>query len=244
VDIAPKEVWVGQRTNDKSSVGILIVRNKTPLFTDVLEKALWGEPSVRLLSGPLGLESALEFCRHNQPDVVLIEATQEAPTGVLGSVSSIVGACGGAPAVLVVDQVIDDQLFVAGVEAGAFAILDGSAGVEEVIRAVHTAAARERTIDVDRLTKAVQAVARSREVERHRFDRMALLTPREREVLGCLLEGLRNSEIAKRLDISYRTVEKHVQHILRKLAVSSRLGAVALASEVVEIRQDGMGETA
>ena len=44
--------------------------------------------------------------------------------------------------------------------------------------------------------------------------------------------------------ISPRTVEKHVHHILHKLAVSSRLGAVALASDVVEIRPDGMGETA
>jgi DNA-binding NarL/FixJ family response regulator len=235
---------VGQRTNGKSRVGILIVRNETTLFTDVLAKALLGEPSVRLLSGPLGLESVLEFCRHNQPDVVLIEATQEPPTGVLGSVSSIMRACGGAPAVLVADQAYDDQVFVAGVEAGAFAVLDGSADVGEVIRAIHAAAARERTIDVDRLTKAVQAVARSREVERYRFDRMALLTPREREVLGCLVDGLRNSEIAKRLDISHRTVEKHVHHILHKLSVSSRLGAVALAAEVVEIRQDGMGETA
>lgn len=235
---------MGDRTNGKSRVGILIVRNDTPLFTDILAKALRGEPSVRLLSGPLALEAVLEFCRHSQPDVVLIEATQESPTGVLSSVRSIVGACGGAPAVLVADQVIDDPLFVAGVEAGAFAILDGSASVEEVVRAVHAAAARERIIDPNRLATAVQAVARSREVERHRFDRMALLTPREREVLGCLVQGLRNSEIATRLDISYRTVEKHVHHILHKLAVSSRLGAVALAAEVVEIRRDGMGETA
>jgi DNA-binding NarL/FixJ family response regulator len=232
------------RTNGKSRIEIVIVRNETPLFTDILEKALRGEHSVRLLSGPLGREAVLEFCRHDQPDVVLIEATHEAPTTVRNSVSSIVGACGGAPAVLVADQDIDDQLYVAGVEAGAFAILDGSAGVREVVRAVRAAAARQRTIDPDRLTKAVQAVARSREVERHRLDRMALLTPREREVLGCLVEGLRNSEIAKRLDISHRTVEKHVHHILDKLAVSSRLGAVALAADVVEIRGDGMGETA
>jgi DNA-binding NarL/FixJ family response regulator len=232
---------LGLQMNGKSRVAILIVRNETPLFTDALEKALRGEPSIRLLSKPLGLGAVLEFCRRNQPDVVLIEATREAPTTVRGSVTSIAAACDGAPAVLVANQEIDDQLFMAGVEAGAFAILDGSAGVREVVRAVHTAAARERTIDPNRLTKAVQAVARSREIERHRLDRMALLTPREREVLGCLVEGLRNSDIAKRLDISHRTVEKHVHQILHKLAVTSRLGAAVLAAEGIE---DRMGETA
>ncbi len=57
----------------------------------------------------------------------------------------------------------------------------------------------------------------------------ALLTEREREVLDLLAEGLGTREIAARLTLSRATVRNHVQHILAKLGVHSRLEAVALA---------------
>ena len=55
------------------------------------------------------------------------------------------------------------------------------------------------------------------------------LTPREREVLSLLCEGLSNKEIGRRLDIAVATVKVHVGNILRALDVSTRLEAVLLA---------------
>jgi DNA-binding CsgD family transcriptional regulator/tetratricopeptide (TPR) repeat protein len=55
------------------------------------------------------------------------------------------------------------------------------------------------------------------------------LTAREMEVLGCLVEGQSNNAIAKRLDLSTRTVEHHIASILQKMGVGSRNEAVALA---------------
>jgi DNA-binding NarL/FixJ family response regulator len=60
----------------------------------------------------------------------------------------------------------------------------------------------------------------------------AALTPREREVLLLLAEGLDQAEIAERLVISPTTVSTHLQHILEKLGVHSRAQAVALAHRV------------
>jgi DNA-binding NarL/FixJ family response regulator len=51
----------------------------------------------------------------------------------------------------------------------------------------------------------------------------ASLSPAERDVLQKLLDGLRNQEIATRLQLSDKTVKNHISHILRKTGTSSRL---------------------
>ena len=53
------------------------------------------------------------------------------------------------------------------------------------------------------------------------------LTPRERDVLALLADGLRQAEIARRLEISPKTVASHIEHVLAKLGVHSRVEAVA-----------------
>ena len=69
--------------------------------------------------------------------------------------------------------------------------------------------------------------------------RLALLTDREEDVFQAVLLGQTNSEIAKELHISGRTVESHVSHILRKLAIDSRreLRRWAADNHLVQIKQ-------
>lgn len=62
-----------------------------------------------------------------------------------------------------------------------------------------------------------------------RDDRLDVLTPREREVLQLLTEGLDGTAISKKLFVSQATVRNHIQHILAKLDVHSRVEAVAFA---------------
>jgi DNA-binding CsgD family transcriptional regulator len=58
---------------------------------------------------------------------------------------------------------------------------------------------------------------------------LAPITPRERDVLGLMAEGLQNKEIAQKLDISLATVRNHVHNLLEKLGVHSKLEAISLA---------------
>ena len=217
-----------------AAIGVLVVRNETLLFSDVLAQALKADRRLHLLAPPVEPQAAPRACRRYRPDVVVVEATQ-APSAVLRDlVRPIREAFDAAAVLLLVDEVIDDAFLIAGLEAGAAGIVDASAGMGEVVEAVRAAAGGERLVDSTRLATAVEAAARARESERKRVELLGLLSDREREVMGCLTRGKRNSEIAQELSISPRTVENHVHHILHKLEVGSRLAAVALAREMGE----------
>jgi two-component system nitrate/nitrite response regulator NarL len=62
-------------------------------------------------------------------------------------------------------------------------------------------------------------------------DAIDTLSPRERDTLRCIARGASNKEIARTLNIAETTVKIHVQHILRKLCLSSRVQAAVYASE-------------
>ena len=62
------------------------------------------------------------------------------------------------------------------------------------------------------------------------IDPLAAITPRERDVLGLLVEGLTNKQVAGRLVVSEHTVHRHVTSILRKLDVPSRSAAAAVGA--------------
>jgi two-component system, NarL family, nitrate/nitrite response regulator NarL len=61
-------------------------------------------------------------------------------------------------------------------------------------------------------------------------DPLAALSPREREIVRLVANGLSNKEIARSLDISEATVKIHVQHLLRKLNLKSRVQAAVFAA--------------
>jgi DNA-binding NarL/FixJ family response regulator len=109
---------------------------------------------------------------------------------------------------------------------------------------VQAAAAGRRLVDLERFLSAVETTARAREDGRDLAERVRQLTGREWEILVCLTDGLRNSEVARRLSISPRTVDKHVQHILRKLGARSRLHAVVLAARMEDATYGSMRGTA
>jgi DNA-binding NarL/FixJ family response regulator len=122
--------------------------------------------------------------------------------------------------------VSDDETILESIEAGADGYLTKDRAVSEVVAAVRAAHAGETLLPRSVIAELVQRVATARERE---SDRPAIepLTRRELDILQALAEGRSSSEICLRLAIAPNTLRTHVQNIIVKLRVHSKLAAVA-----------------
>jgi DNA-binding NarL/FixJ family response regulator len=123
------------------------------------------------------------------------------------------------------------------VESGAAGVLHKSAGIEKVMEAVRRLRAGEALLPLEQIVELLRFAGSRREQEHEAREAIARLTPREKEVLNALADGLDGKEIAERLHISLLTERNHMSSILAKLRVHSRLQALvfALRHGVVDI---------
>jgi DNA-binding NarL/FixJ family response regulator len=124
------------------------------------------------------------------------------------------------------------------VEAGAAGVLHKSADVDTILDATRRLGEGETLLSEDELISLLRLAGQNREEEVEARASIDQITPREREVLQKLAEGLSNKEIAARLHMSIDTERTHMMNILNKLGVHSRLQALVFAARhgLVEIR--------
>lgn len=120
-----------------------------------------------------------------------------------------------------------DEL-VAAVEAGADGYVSSESALTDVVSAIRRLAIGEAWIPPSMLGALLGNLIRRRRTENAAAEKLGRLSRRERDVLAALTEGLEAQAIADRLFVSPHTVRTHVQRVLQKLEVHSRLEAVAL----------------
>ncbi|QIN84870.1 response regulator [Rubrobacter tropicus] len=131
---------------------------------------------------------------------------------------------------LILTASLDKAEHARAVEAGAAGVLHKSADVDEILGAARRLASGETLLSPQELVEFLRIAGRSREEEREARMSLEQITPREREVLQTLAEGLSNKEIAARLHMSVDTERTHMMNILNKLGVHSRLQALLFAA--------------
>jgi DNA-binding NarL/FixJ family response regulator len=126
-----------------------------------------------------------------------------------------------AASVLVLTSFSDRRRITGALDAGAVGYLLKDAAAEEVVRGIRAAAQGGSPLDPRAARSLLEAKAAP--------DPLDTLSAREREVLGLLLEGLPNKLIARRLQISEKTVKTHLTRVFRALGVTDRVQAVLWA---------------
>ncbi|CUW31115.1 response regulator [Streptomyces reticuli] len=187
-------------------------------------------PDIEVVGEAADGEQAVELARSLGPDIVLMDVQMPRLDGV--SATRRIVAEGLADVLVLTTFDLDEYVFGA-LRAGAAGFLLKNTEARDLLEAVRTVARGEGIVApaVTRRLIAEFAAAPARDAD---ADPAVLegLTRREREVLGCIGEGLSNAQIATRLDMAEGTVKTHVSRLLAKLELRSRVQAAVLAREL------------
>ena len=199
-------------------VRVLLVDDHT-VVRQGLRAFLQLQPDIEVAGEAGGGQAALHEAAECRPDVVLMDLLM--PEG--GGVEAIRALASAAPAarVLVLSSFADDDRVFAAMQAGAAGYLLKDVEPDQLAAAIR---------DVHRGRPALHPEVAARLMRRAAEPAgMEPLTPREREVLRLVVEGFANKQIARRLQITEKTVKTHVSNILQKLGVEDRTQAAVLA---------------
>ena len=222
-------------------IRILVVDDHT-LFRRGLTALLQRDPQFEVVgdAGDAGL--AQRRAQELQPDLILLDNHLPGVPGV-DALPALREAAPGARIVMLTVSEDQDDLS-AALRAGACGYLLKTIEGDALAQAIRQAIRGESVIAQEMTGKLFDAYrgavagtgapAPAAQVPAASLaaGRLALLSPREQEILRGIARGKSNKEIARALGIAETTVKIHVQHVLRKLEVSSRVHAAVIAAEV------------
>jgi DNA-binding NarL/FixJ family response regulator len=174
---------------------------------------------VDVVGSAAGGEEAVAIAAAEQPDVVLMDLEMPDIDGI--EATRRIRESHPEVNVVLLTAFSDRERILAAIDAGAVGYLLKDAEPDELVRGLEAAARGESPLS----PKAAQALVAARG-EREPAPQ---LTPREDEVLSLLAEGLPNKLIARRLDISEKTVKAHLTSVFQRIGVTDRTQAALWA---------------
>jgi two-component system nitrate/nitrite response regulator NarL len=162
-----------------------------------------------------------------KPDVVLLDLHMPGMSGV-ETLQLLHEDCPDTAIIMLTVSEESEDLALA-MRAGARGYLIKNIETDYLLRAIRRAAAGE-TVVAEALTGKLVAQLQAGPAERP-VSELDKLTPREKDILACLALGESNKFIARKLDLAESTVKIHVQNVLKKLKLSSRVQAAVFAVE-------------
>ncbi|MER7541482.1 response regulator [Actinomadura sp.] len=206
-------------------IRVLIVDDHA-LFAEALAARLGREPDLVILPIAADVRRALALAATERPRVLVLDLMLGAESGL--DVLDRVRADHPDVRVVVLTAMSDPDAMVQAVRRGAVGWLEKTESADLVARVIRSAARQGGWIPPDVLGDVLRRLVREGGGAES-SGLLAELTPREREVLQCMVDGLGRAEIAERLGLSANTVRTHTQNLLAKLGLHSALEAITLA---------------
>jgi two-component system nitrate/nitrite response regulator NarL len=203
----------------------VVVIDDHSLFRRGMTALLAQEPGIAVVGEAADGFDGIRTVLGERPDVVLLDLNMPGISGI----EALQAILKDAPATHVVMLTVseDAEDLFAALRAGAHGYLLKNIDTEFLVASIRRAAAGDSVISPEMTGRLVRQVVSGAPAA----GPAETLSPREREILRCLARGASNKEIARELDVAESTVKIHVQHILRKLELTSRVQAAVWAVE-------------
>ena len=205
--------------NEMNPIRVMIVDDHD-MVRRGLAAYLEDEVGLELVGVAADGREVVQICDQVRPDVVLMDLVMPELSGA--EATRIIRDRWPQVQVIALTSFQEEDLVQDALGAGAISYLLKNVSGEDLVEAIRAAHAGRSTL----APEAVQALIRP---TTQKPDPGYDLTPRERDVLALLVEGLTNAEIAGRLGVSRSTIKVHMSNILSKLGVSSRGEAIGVA---------------
>jgi DNA-binding NarL/FixJ family response regulator len=213
---------------DNGRVQILLADEQS-LFREAVRLAVESEDDFEVVAEARdGLEAAAA-AEQTSPRIAVLNAHLPRSDGIQTAwlIRQRVPECD----VVIVSAREDRRLLERALEVGARGFVTKSAPMSELLSVMRAVERGETLVPSTMLGELLRGLMRRRNEQDDAFRRISRLTRREREVLHLLVDGAGTEAIATALVISPQTARTHIQHILSKLGVHSRLEAAALVNE-------------
>lgn len=215
-----------------SAIRVLVVDDQ-PLARAGITMLVNAEEDITIVAEAANGQDAVTQARDQRPDVILMDVRMPGADGVEATRAVIdagLTAQNNQPIrVIILTTFHIDEAVYAALRAGASGFLLKDAAPTEIVAAIRAVAAGEAWLDPAVTRRLIDTFTARPEQRTPIPAQMTQLTPREREVLIFLAEGMSNTELAGQLVISEATVKTHLAHVITKLGVREKTHAVIAA---------------
>jgi DNA-binding NarL/FixJ family response regulator len=210
----------------------VLIADDQPLVRAGVAQLIGTQPDLKVVGEAADGLQAASKAAILRPDVVVMDIRMPGMDGIEAT-RRVVGLSPDPPRVVLLTTFDLDEYVFGGLLAGASGFLVKHAPPEEIVLAIRAAAAGDALVSPAPMRRLVEHFVRGRPAT---AADLGQLTVREREVLGLLVRGLSNADIARTLVIGEATAKTHVSRILTKLGLRDRAHAVVYGYETGLVR--------
>lgn len=214
----------------------VVIADDHRAFAEALAATMRMERDLRVVAIVHDGESAIEVTIDKEPDVVLMDLQMPGVDGI--AATRRIKEAHPETRVVILSATEGEHERARALDAGAEGYLSKERSIKEVTSSVRAVSQGKLLVSPEESRRILDHLRKRRAhdlAERERVDR---LTPRETEILQGLADGLPTDRLAGKLDISRNTLRTHVQNILFKLKVHSKVEALALAIRHGKVKAD------